>query len=308
MILPILFVTAAAAAEPKVDFDQGKTGVTEIVAAARAGAKAAAIHEAAQPKAKAVARIEGRSGHAAKGIGPLRWDRDCVEFIFEPKDKESEAVYLRSQEWENECHPGPRGEMNCWERPGMVTNAKVQIRIPERKQPLPWELEHFYMCLEGNWITYDEGATAFTYDSKFLDNSGILIDTPKDKIPMSPDKNGINAASFAQTGDNFTAAFADKWASYYKGETTVLKVALRRKGFLGSSKIFETELKLPAADTYTVRFADYADKFEDKLEDGQKYFVAWSFQRLGKISTDKKIGKDDTSSLEFHKASAAGAR
>lgn len=318
MILPMLLMMALpAAAEPFVDFDAGRSNVQVVSAEAKAQAGKLLARVPLAPHVN-----EGTACSASKAVEPGPVDlavrpaafcsasADCVDFILDPQDKQTEYFPLRYTDQAEVCRYGPRGERDCYCEMRWTTNARVQIRIPERKTPFPWERERFRMCLERNYVDYYEIATAFEYDAKFIENTAVVVATPKGKIPMNPDKDGINLESFASdaAANNYTLVLADKWASYYKGEQTVLKLKLRKKVFLGASTIFETELRLAPADRYTVRFADYASKFSSPLEDGGKYFVEWKFQRSGAISKDKTVDKDDSAAIEFHKSSAASSR
>jgi len=318
MILPTLLMLALpAAAEPLVDFDSGRSNLHVVTADAKLKARRPVARVPRTPRLQ-----EGMACSASLAVEPGPLDpsvrpaafcnepADCVDFIFDPQDKQTEYYPLRYTEQDEVCYNGPRGERECHCEMRWTTNARVQIRIPERKTPFPWERERFRMCLERNYVDYYEIATAFEYDAKFIEHTAVVVAVPKGKIPMSPDKDGINIESFAidAAANNYTLALADKWASYYKGEQTVLKLKLRKKVFLGSRTLFETELRLAPADRYTVRFADYASKFSSPLEDGGKYYVELKFQRAGTISKDKVVDKDDSATIEFHKSSAAGAR
>lgn len=315
MMLPMLLLAALpAAAEPDVlvDFDQQKSQIEAVVRRARQEAvnfgglpvKAPALLSPEGDACKALSFIPGEA--PAPDLRPAAFcstERDCVDFIFEPQDTQTEYFPLRSTEWREQCRYGPRGERDCWCQSQWTTSARVQIRIQDRKPMLPWERERFRMCLEGNWINYYEIAAAFEYDAKFIDRTGIVVAVTKNKIPMRPDADGIEFKSWTFSGvgreGKFSVTLADKWASYYAGETTVIKAALKKKVFLGSRTVMEKELRLTPAGTYTV-------EFEGKFEDA-KYFVDWSFQRLGKVSTDKVIDKDDTPVIELNKTPTASA-
>lgn len=322
MLLPTFLVMAMPAlAEPVVDFDQGKVDAGATVRAVRAAAKVykasrppvteepkAGLMRVLTPEAFTERVRDPQSVHVGSGF--CRTDNDCVEWTFEPADKDSEPVWLRSTSYREECRYDPRGARDCWCRPDFTTRVKAQVRIPNRKAVFPWEREVFRICLEDRWLYYDEIALAWEYDSHFIKNTGIVEAEPKRKVAMNPDPEGIRVESFAldAAARNYTLVLADKWAASYKGEQTVLKLALKKKAFLGSSTVFQTELRLAPADRYTVRFADYAAQFKQPLEAGEKYFVDWSFQRAGPISKDKVVDPDDTEKVEFPKGASAASR
>jgi len=305
MILPIALMLAAPAVAGSmesvaVSFEQLPELGGEIIANARAEGAAARQDQAQAPKAKASLWIG-----LHKKVHPAfqRWERDCVHFVFEPKDRESEAVWLTSTEYVEECTYDERGLRRCWEVPRFRTRARVQVRIPQRQEPYPWEREVFEMCLEGNWLTFDDIRPAFDYDARFIDRTGIVELKPKKKIPTDPDPDGIRVESFGldAASGHFLLTLSDRWAIFYQGEKTVLKVALKKKVFLGSQTLFEGEFSLDPAERYVVRFADLAGQFKSQPKEGDRCFVAWSFRRIGKISKDRRMEGDNSPVVEFRK-------
>ncbi len=271
--------TPARAELPELKFDQGidvKAFLKEAKSQA-AEKKLAADHVSARPLYR-------------------RTERDCARFTFGPNDAPvSEAVWLRSTEWIEECYPsGPNGGQHCHERPGFTYRERVQITLRDRQPLLPWEFDRFEVCLDGPWLDIYDRETA--YDYKLVaggSRDGDLVLSPIKKIRMRPDPAGIVAESLS-SGLNLT--LRDRWASYYAGEQTVLVLKLRRdvpNWF--DPTLLEKEIRMETAERYAVNFLNYAGEFSQKVEAGKKYYVEWSFKRLSKISTDKlqKVGETE---------------
>ncbi|MBI4676527.1 MAG: hypothetical protein HY748_02970 [Elusimicrobia bacterium] len=247
-----------------------------------------------------VAREKAADSKVAKDVAvrPLyrRYERDCVNFTIGANDApQTEAVWLRSTEWVEECHPtGPNGSQTCYERPGMTYRERAQITIRDRQTLFPWEYDSFDVCLEGPWLNIWSRETAYEYKTvQGGSYNGNFVLVPVKKIQMKPDPAGIVAQSFTP---RMAFAARDKWVSYYAGETTVLALKLRKSvpGWFDAT-LLEKELSFAAAETYTVDFMAYAKEFSQKLEAGKPYYVEYSFKRIGKISKDKlmKVGESD---------------
>lgn len=222
-----------------------------------------------------------------------RSDRDCVTFRFDPDGPTvSEAVWLRSTEYRDECTYDPRGGRHCHEVPGWTYRERVQVELQNRQELFPWEREAVAVCLDGNWLSIHEVDLAHKYTSSR--RGGYYTLTAGERKPMNPDRHGIEAGAPESAGDNVAVNFADKWASYYAGEQTVLMVKLKReiKNWFDPTLV-KKELTFAAADNYRIDFGEYASEFSENLKAGKKYYVEWSFKRIGKISKDTKIKRGD---------------
>ena len=286
--------TLAFADAPAVDFDKGVDA------------------SAVLSQAKDTAAKDASAPIKASYIGQTRYDRDCVRFTFSPTDPAaSDAVWLRSQEWVTECTPvgDPQhgGGQSCWEHPGMSYQEQARITLQNRQPLLPWEHDAFTVCMEGPWLSIYQNDTA--YDYKRVSGGtydGNFVMTPVKKIPMNADPAGITAQTFSP---NLRLLLADKWFSYYAGEKTVIKVTLKKVvTFWPDATIFQKELTFDPAANYAIDAASIAAAQSQKLEAGKKYYVQYSFQRLGKVSTDKWTKTVETEKLDYQPAAAAVGR
>ncbi|MEK7746238.1 MAG: hypothetical protein AAB576_06190 [Elusimicrobiota bacterium] len=283
----------ASAEELSLDFDRG-LDVSAIVSAAREDAK----KEASAPEAKPV--------QAAS----IRATRDCVRFAFGLEGAAvSEPAWLSSTEYIEECRniPGnPReggGHRDCWERPGFTHREKVQVKIDPRLPVFPWEREVVEVCLEGHWL--DAFVVKGAYEYKIQEAGGLFTLLPGKRLPMDPDSAGISAEAPLNHQRSIALAFKDKWASFYKGEKTLLTVALKQEvpGWFDTT-IVEKEIPFPGSESY---FVDFGSLIIDKLKTGKKYYVKWSFKRVGKISTEKQVDRGETTRVVYSPSSALQA-
>lgn len=259
-------------------------------------------------------------------IGHSRYTRDCVRFGFGPAAAEqiSEKVWLRSQEYIEDCHTnyvqqchtvtGPNGkpqqvcnsvpQTHCWERPGQSWREAVQVKVNPREL-FPWERDSFEVCLEGPWSRFYVNQAAYKYSVDKTGNYDTLYTlTPGRKVAMDPDKSGIEMTEFSYAKGKFTFKASDKWAKEYAGEKTMIKVELFKDNlwFFDGSK-GSKEFVLDPADDYTLTFSE-KDLVKPEVEDNddfrgaKKYFLKWGFKRLGSISTDDFVKKDKTDSIE----------
>ena len=253
----------------------------------------------------------------------------------------SDRVYLDSTEYVRECHmqnvqvchtvyeqhchtvmvPGPNNtqvaqqqctsvpkqqchmeqQQQCYDRPGQTFHSTAQLNIAPRKL-YPWEKESFNVCMEGNRVDVEPSATPYSYD---IDREG-LYDltfrlTPGYRVATPPDENGLSYTAFSFKDGKFTLNVADNWAAEYAGEKVVIKVELKKDGFLffDSSK-GEKTFTFDTAAGYDLVFAENdltktkAFQEDEDYRGPSKYFVKWGFQRIGKVSTDKYVKKDQT--------------
>ncbi|MBI4678093.1 MAG: hypothetical protein HY748_10970 [Elusimicrobia bacterium] len=315
----LVFALSSARAElPALDFDQG-IDVSDVLKTARANA--------AEQKRTAKA-MPVRAFYT-------RYDRDCAHFSIGPNDNpQTSEVWLRSTEWVEECYPGPNpppypnppyppyprpyrdvaahsghgpNGQNCYERPGRTYQERASVSIRDRQPLLPWEYDSFDVCLEGPWLSLYQRETAYQYLVVQGGNyDGKYVLSPVKKIRMKPDPAGIVTQSFAA---DMALTLKDRWASYYANERTVLVLKLRKdvpNWF--DATLLEKELTVPAAETYAVDFNAFASEFSQKLEAGKKYYVDYSFKRLGVVSKDTLMKVGETDRAVYQPAPAAVGR
>lgn len=282
----------ARAEVPKIDFDKG-VDVSAVLQSVKQSAKK-----------------EGKVIPASVKAYFRRYDRDCVSFTFRPNDPpQSEAVWLHSREWVEECRhiPGPPGQggyRDCHERPGFSYRERVQITLRDRLPLLPWEYDRFSVCLEGPWLdVFDKEAA---YDYKMVqggDRDGNIVLAPIKKIAMRPDPAGITPASWTA---NLRLSLADRWASYYAGELTVLEVKLRKHvTFWPDVTLLEKTLTVTPSSSYEVDFPSFAGEFSQKLEQGKEYYVEYRFKRQGAVSKPDWTKSSETGKVNYQPASLA---
>lgn len=262
----LVLVSAAARA---LNFDQG-AGVSEFLAQAHEGA-------AAMPSAPSRFRASDYR------------ERRCAYFSFGPQDSTtSQTLRLYSTEWRRECYPrggDPRrggGGWDCYDRPGYTYSEDVRVSLTERKPLLPWETDNFEACLEGPWLDVYSGETAYHYRQAGSGSfRGDFRMAPGQKQAEKPDASGIALQSYSQ---RLVLTLSDRWASYYKGEQTGIKVKLKDNGWFGGSTVAETELTVPSAGSYAIDVAELAKKAGKSLKAGDKYYVEYKWRRVGPTS------------------------
>ena len=260
-------ITAAKAA-PSADFDKG-LDAKAFLAAAKEEAKTEKVD------------------FDAKDL-KYRAERDCATFSFAPEGPEtSDAVWLRSTEYYEECtttgDPRHGGGTFCREVPRWTHQERVQLQLRNRQKLFPWEREVFEACLEGSWLNVYTLQAAHEYKS--AQNGGNFVLTAGARKAMDPDKHGITAGAPATSGKALKVEFKDQWASYYAGEKTKIKLALKRDvpGWFDPT-VVDKEFEFNAADGYAVDFNAYIGEFKEALKPGKEYYVEWGFSREGKVS------------------------
>ena len=172
-------------------------------------------------------------------------------------------------------------------------SANAVIALTGTRTTLPWERDVFKVCLQRGLLRGERvkvHTIVASHHYKMLRKpsaGGYRIEAlAQGKLRTNPDPAGISAVSFGNDAANgLVLTLTDKWASYYQGDKTVVKVALKMvKPFAFDPVAFEQELVLPPQDSYVIRFADYAAQFKKPLEHGMEYFVEWGFKREGKVS------------------------
>lgn len=290
LTLSLILSWSLAGAEGRgVNFDQGVDASTILGEARRLAAEDKAPVESAQ-------------------VGGTRYERDCVRFTFSAEDSSrSDSVWLRSQEWVQECRHDPRGQWRCWERPGITYHERARITLQDRKPLYPWEYDSFVVCLQGPWLDIYERETAYEY--KLLDGgrrNGDFVLTPVKKIAMAPDEDGLSVDSWTST---LTLGLKDKWASHYAGERTYLKLTLKKQvPNWFDETVGEIELTLPAAAGYQVHLLDHAAKFSQRPEPGKNYYVKYAFKRVGKISKPDLVSGGETGKVAYRPVTLAMGR
>lgn len=238
-----------------------------------------------------------------------RSERDCALISFRTTDPlVSPRVTLESREYQERCYPsGPNGERHCREEWVWTERRHVRVEIVGRGEMLPWEEDAFEVCLDGRWLNARVYDASHEYD--LVERGDTIIARAGRKVPALPDPVGIISESFTYDGalGNFVLKLRDRWASYYAGETTAVKVKLRRhrQGWFDDT-LLEKELSFPAAESYAISFADYANELNPKPQNGKKYYVEWRFKRAGKVSKDKWQKAWESDKAVFGEASAAG--
>ncbi len=233
-----------------------------------------------------------------------RTDRDCVHFRFKPGGPEkSEAVWLRSTEYREECHYGgdPRrggGGRVCHEVPGWTHRERVQVTLENRQKLFPWEDEIFEVCLDGRWLSSYAIRVSHKYSADRRGGDFTMV--AGNRIPGLHDRHGLTARVL-YPGNGVKAEFADKWASYYEGEQIRIKAKLRRNiSNWPDSTLGEKEITVSTAELYTMDFSEFADK----LKSGKKYYVEYGFERIGKVSKQKYLKTGDSADFPYRKSLA----
>lgn len=327
MTKKILFAFAclglAAAAGAEVNFDKG-VGVKSIIEQAGKPGNKDIYPNTLYPYHSYYTR-DCRSVSFGPSAGPLTSERvylDSTEYV-------RECHWVNVQQCQQvpvqTCHtvmvPGPNGtqvaqqqctttyrqechmvqQQQCYDRPGQTYRASAQLSIGKR-QLFPWETESFSLCMEGPRVNVTPTASPYSYG---VDQAGLyditFNMTPNYRVPSNPDPNGLNYAAFTFKDGKFTLSVSDKWAAEYAGDKVAIKIELKKDGwwFFDSSK-GEKTFTLDTASSYDLVFAESdLTKNKDFVDDSgykgpSKYFVKWGFQRLGKVSTDQYVKKDET--------------
>lgn len=281
LMAAVLASVSVAQAAPSVNFDKG--------------VDAKAFLSQAKKEAKA-----DKTDFKAAGL-KYRTERDCARFTFSPDGPTtSEAVWLRSTEYYEECHqtgdPRHGGGRYCREVPRYTHRERVQLELRNRQKLFPWEKETFEVCLDGSWLNLYSIRTAHEY--KANRSGGDYVLNAGARKAMDPDSNGIEASAPAAQDKAVAVTFKDRWASYYTGEKVKIKASLKREveGWFDPT-LKEVEVEFDAAEAYTLDFNAYAKDFSEALKPGKKYYVEWGFSRHGKVSKDTymKVGDGPTS-------------
>lgn len=279
-----LAMTASVVHAAPDAFDQG-IEVSELLKQAK--------QTAARPSAKV----------APVTAAMYNYERRCESYGFAPDDAPvGPWTTLYSQSWYERCtqvgDPRHGGGRQCWREPGPSYSERVRITLQDRKPLYPWEYDSFEVCLEGPWLDVYARSTAYEYKLvRGGRGNGDYVLTPGKKLRQKADRNGIQAEAWSS---QLKLMLKDKWASYYTGETTVLKLTLmQHQANWFDPTIGELELSLPAAERYE---ADLAAKFAKDLKAGKSYYVKVSFSRLGAISKSDAVKSGETGKVRYEPA------
>ncbi len=277
---------------------------------------------ASEPTFDASAVLSQARGAAARDVSVVapraaaRYDVDCATLRFGPDGRtSSDVVYLQSREWVEQCYyeypPGcdPRyyncqPYYRCYERPGYTYRQNVQVILQSRQPLLPWESDAFQVCLQGPWsdIRVEDSAYAYKQVSGGGRDGSFLM-APGQKRAMAPDPAGIALESLSA---GLVLTLKDKWAAYYAGEKTALRLVVKRRNpNWFPKKVAEIAITLPPADRFSVNLLDFAAEFSQQPIAGRDYFVEASFQRIGKISTAEEVDAGASNDATYQPAGGA---
>jgi hypothetical protein len=195
--------------------------------------------------------------------------------------------------------------MQCNEVPGDTFTRGVQLNMAAR-QLLPWENDSFEACMEGQNVDVQPLSTAYSYGITQSGGYDLAYQlTPQYKVATSPDPNGLNAAGFSYSNGKFTFNVAERWASEYAGNQVAIKVELYKDGFLFFDSFKgKKEFTFDTAAGYSLVFAQSdldtskaVTTPEDNMRGPSKYFLKWSFRRIGSISTGESVSKGSTEKI-----------
>lgn len=287
----LLAALPAATEKYEVDLDQG-ADVGKVLEHAREGALTMTWDDAA------LYRPSRR----------YRWTEDCARISFAASDPPvSERFLLESRLYRTRCREytdedGRRRE-ECRERFVRSERRRVRIEILDRGRIFPWERDVFRVCMKDTYLDARVIDASHRYDIMLPGYYGDTIEARAgDRVRTDPDPAGIYLDSFRSdpAARNFRMLLGDRWESYYRGERTVIALKLKRHRTLWfDDTVLEKEISFATTETYGVRFADYANEFQRKLEPGSEYYVKWAFSRLGRVSKPTWQGDWQTQRLKF---------
>lgn len=102
-------------------------------------------------------------------------------------------------------------------------------------------------------------------------------------LPPAPAPAGLELVVFRAEAGAVTVAFQDQRASQHIGGATRLIIEVKEdRGLAPDPVVFDMDMAQPVGPFYEFTFKDV----QHKLRPGGKYYVSWSFQRLGAASAD----------------------
>jgi hypothetical protein len=229
---------------------------------------------------------QGQPGGVAV-LGDVSATRTCAVATFKPGDGPTSApMALQSVVTQRVCHMY-WGKNICGDQTVQTVSRNVVLTIKGAHELLPWETEAFSVCLQGEDLSAKTLTAAYQYGDPVYraarNGQYSVLEPAIRKIATAADPDGVALASFSEQADGLSVSFTDKWASYYTGDMTGLSVEVKHQQFFPELvPVFSLNTSQPAGPSYKFSFKDT----EHKLRTGDKYYVVWKFQRLGKVSTD----------------------
>lgn len=222
--------------------------------------------------------------------GAFRATRDCAIIKFTHGQGEiSSPVVLKSEIFKKVCQRH-NGREYCHDELERTVEKPVIVALTGERSMLPWEMDAFGVCLQGDNLKADVIEASHKYKVRHRsDEEGnhVIEAHAKKKLRTEPDPTGIEMAGFRYDAGSahFVLTLKDKWAEYYEGDLTEIKFALKRDvPRWRDSTVIRKEIRLDPAASYAVRFADYPRDLREEIMSGERYYVEWSFKRKGKVS------------------------
>lgn len=112
---------------------------------------------------------------------------------------------------------------------------------------------------------------------------GVDMRAVLEGLPPAPAPAGMELVLFREDEQGLTVAFQDQRASQYIGGATRLIFEIKEaRQALPDLLIFDMDMAQPVGPYYEFSFKD----IRHKLRAGGKYYVVWSFQRLGAAAAE----------------------
>lgn len=232
--------------------------------------------------------------------------KDCAPVTFNYGDEAvSQPKLLQSHVYQEVCKEY-YGEKFCWNEPVGVWRKNVTVALKGSRSMLPWEQDVFVACLQGEKLSVEtvKASHEYTLSQKASQDAIAVEAAATGKLRTQPDPSGITAESLANAPDSsFTLTLKDKWAQYYKGEKTVVRVTLKKEvPHWMDPVVIKKEFAFTPADAYVIAFTAFAQEFRQPLETGSRYYVEWDFKREGKVSASSTQAGGETPRVEYTSA------
>jgi hypothetical protein len=217
----------------------------------------------------------------------------------------SQPIRLESRFYRERCWRDSQGDRRCEDRYVGSERRTVALRIEGRGEMLPWEEDVFNVCLAGYQLDARAAEASHQYRFGMPDMRGdLIVAFAGGKLTTDPDPAGIRLESFSTAEQAFGVAFSDRWARYYAGEDLALKLEVRQdRRMWGDETVLKKEVRLGTHDSYSVPLT--LAEFGKRPEAGKKYFLKWSFQRLGRTSNPTSMGEWQTVSVDLGQSTSA---
>ncbi len=232
--------------------------------------------------------------------------KDCAPISFNYGDEAlSQPKLLQSHVYQEVCKEY-YGEKFCWNEPVGVWRKNVSVSLKGNRSMLPWEQDVFVACLQGETLSVETVKASHAYElNQTVSQDAITVEaTATKKLRTDPDPSGITAESLANTADaSFTLTLKDKWAQFYKGEKTIVRVTLKKEvPHWMDAVVVKKEFAFTPADAYAIAFTAFAQEFRQPLETGSRYYAEWDFKREGKVSASSTQTGGETPRVEYTSA------